>query len=501
MRGSILIVEDQPNFREGLKYYLEQEALGWQVVGEAGTGLEGWEMIERLNPELVFMDINMPVMNGIELARRIHEAHLDTIFVIITGYQDFNYAQSAVRYGALDFLLKPCSNDDINRILRAAFDKLAARRLFKESMRAAKENRLRSVLLCRQADKEQADWLRGCYKDKVLYLFVVKDYFPQVKNYKRKDMYLLQYGITNITDEMMRSMPEEAQGEWHLLQHDQLVIALARGFNAQLWFEKLIRAVSDYFGISLGCSVLGDGEDMDRLIQAYEKIAGKVQPLSEQNEQDSRHMTGKFRNDIMAVIVDGDIESLPAYFTEYYDSLHGMPLVQLRLSGIAHAQALNDVSESLFTNARLLSVQQIMEKISQLNDLNQIREWLSSQSADFLNQLFEWRGIVNGGMNVIQKAVRFIKLHYKEDCSISRTAEHVHMNTSYFSTLFKKETGVTYSHYVNQLRLDQAKVLLRNTNLKMIDIAQAVGINDSAYFSILFKKFFHISPSEFRQQS
>lgn len=124
MKGTLLIVEDQPNFREGLRMFIEQESIGWEVIGEAENGEEGMEKIKALQPDLVLMDIHMPVRNGIELAEWMFSNRIDTMFVIITGFQDFSYARSALRYGALDFLLKPCSDEDISRILLSAYDRL-----------------------------------------------------------------------------------------------------------------------------------------------------------------------------------------------------------------------------------------------------------------------------------------------------------------------------------------------------------------------------------------
>ncbi|WP_167859629.1 response regulator transcription factor [Paenibacillus cymbidii] len=124
MTGTIVIAEDQPNFRTGLCSIIERHMPGWTVAGEADNGEDAWAHIQTFNPEIVLLDIHMPGMSGIEVAERIHVNKLDTIIIIITGYQDFHYAQAALRFGAFDFLLKPCSEEEIMTALRKALDKI-----------------------------------------------------------------------------------------------------------------------------------------------------------------------------------------------------------------------------------------------------------------------------------------------------------------------------------------------------------------------------------------
>src|SRR5690242_19046129 len=112
VKGKVLIVEDQMNFRKGLDKMIEQGDLGWEVVGEASNGQDALELMAELQPDLVLTDIRMPIMDGIEFVGHLRRSHPDLLVVILTGYKNFEYAQAAVRHGALDLLIKPCTEQD-----------------------------------------------------------------------------------------------------------------------------------------------------------------------------------------------------------------------------------------------------------------------------------------------------------------------------------------------------------------------------------------------------
>ena len=121
--GKVLIVEDQPNFRKGLMKMLEGRELGWEVVGEASNGQDALALLDELKPDLVLTDIRMPVMDGIEFVGHLRQSHPDMLVIILTGYKNFEYAQAAVRHGALDILIKPCTEQDVRQVMNKASER------------------------------------------------------------------------------------------------------------------------------------------------------------------------------------------------------------------------------------------------------------------------------------------------------------------------------------------------------------------------------------------
>ncbi|MCM3630211.1 response regulator [Paenibacillus glycanilyticus] len=500
MKGTVLIVEDQPNFREGLKFMISQSR-SWTVIGEAETGEEGWQKTLELKPDLILMDIHMPVMNGIELAERIHAHGLDTLFIIITGFQDFQYAQSAIRYGAMDFLLKPCSDEDISRILGSASKRLQVKR---KNQQTAREHLLRSILLKYQMNQELTSQFLHMFEDSRLWLVTITDYFPEGKPYGADDLYVLQYGIYNIVQEL--ALGEDAAAKLLILKEDQFILSVSSGLDSTCWREHAELAVREYLGIGIESILLGPSSDINKLVSAYSSYNEQlVQPARTPQAADrtSKHQAVEaVKNEIMSLIISGDLHALHDYFEKIGGQAALLQLTDGKILVINHALALNQISEvlGLFPPQNKPS-DSLLQTVDLLPGSAELRSWFKAACQDFETRLDRWKQQANPYVNSIQQAIDYIEEHYLDsELSIKQVAENIHLNPSYLSTLFKKETGETFTGYVTRLKLQKAQVLLRNTDLKISEICQTVGFDDSTYFSSVFKKHFQVSPSEFRQQ-
>lgn len=248
LTGKVIIVEDQPNFRKGLIKMIELNQPEWNVVGEASNGQDALPLLDRFKPDLVLTDINMPIMDGINFISLLRNHYPDLLVIILTGYRSFEHAQAAVKLGVLDFLTKPCSEQDVSHVLHKAFLKLSERN-------------------------------------------------PKV-------------------------------------------------------------------------------EQRSELIERW--------PLSKSN-------------------------------------------------------------------------------------------------------------------NTIDKVLKYIEEHYLHACSLTDVASYVQMNPSYLSVLFKKATGETFINYLNRMRMDKAALLLRNTDMKISEIASATGFDEPNYFTNVFRQRYRMSPKEFRK--
>lgn len=118
--GNVMVVEDQYHFRRGLVRMIEESEQKWNVVGEAGNGQDALKLLNRHKPDLVLTDIRMPVMDGIEFVTHLRRSYPETIVIILTGFKNFEYAQAAVKLGVMDYLLKPCTDEDVRHVLSRA---------------------------------------------------------------------------------------------------------------------------------------------------------------------------------------------------------------------------------------------------------------------------------------------------------------------------------------------------------------------------------------------
>lgn len=125
--GNVMVVEDQFHFRKGLVRMIEQSEHKWNVVGEAGNGKDALQLLDRHKPDLVLTDIRMPVMDGIEFVTHLRNSYPDTLVIILTGFKNFEYAQAAVKLGVMDYLVKPCTEEDVRQVLWKANERFAGR--------------------------------------------------------------------------------------------------------------------------------------------------------------------------------------------------------------------------------------------------------------------------------------------------------------------------------------------------------------------------------------
>lgn len=151
LKGNVVIVEDQPNFRKGLIKMFEEGQIGWNVVGEASNGQDALALVDRVKPDLVLTDIRMPVMDGIEFVGHLRKHYPDLLVIILTGYKNFEYAQAAVRLGALDLLIKPCTEQDVMQVMNKAseryYEKYAQNQHLLAQRKLQQDQELRATLL------------------------------------------------------------------------------------------------------------------------------------------------------------------------------------------------------------------------------------------------------------------------------------------------------------------------------------------------------------------
>ncbi|MEF3304302.1 response regulator [Paenibacillus sp. GYB003] len=276
MIGKLLIVEDQAIFRKGLIKMLETHSLGWTVVGEAENGQEAIEKLEALEPDLILTDIRMPVMDGLGLAEYVHRNRRRISVVILTGYEDFKYAQAAVKFGAIDFLLKPCNEQTLIDVLQKAYVHFREAALAKErrlaDRRATEEHALRSMLLRLPCDEKLVERVRAEYADYRIRTIRVESYIPADKSYRESDIGLLQFALFNIVSELAGS---PAPGSRLVALEYDLFALLTAGEPQAGLDEAIVRAVRSYLGLAVAVSDGGTVGRAEPLALAADAARGR----------------------------------------------------------------------------------------------------------------------------------------------------------------------------------------------------------------------------------
>ncbi|MDQ1914659.1 response regulator [Paenibacillus sp. GD4] len=503
MRGKLLLVEDQIFFRKGLRKMIEDHSLGWEVVGEAENGLEALDLIAQIKPHLVLTDIRMPGMDGIELAESIQRLYPGVDVVILTGYDDFKYAQAAVRFGVIDFLLKPCNDQTLMEVLQKAQERLKSAERQREelaaSQRVKEEAQLRGMLL--RLPVAQADELHSQLLGKRLLLIAVADFYPAHKSYRPEDLSLLQFALFNIIAELLQQ--QSVPGRLIALEFDRYAVVIG-GQNADGMERQLSEAVRQYLGIELSATLtpaISSLHEATRICDAFLKRHASNQatpPTEPVSGAAGGQRVKELQTQLTGCILLGQ-NKLEQKLEALLSPMAGQSTEDAKMEALALAFALHQVAkQQLEITAETSGFANQLEQLQLIATAEAAQLWARREAEKFLSSYEEWRQRNNE--SIVNRALDYLDQHYMESCSLTDTAEMFHVSPAYFSKLFKKVTGDNYSAYLTKLRMQKAVLLLVNTDMKMFEIAAAVGYDDPNYFTNVFRMLHQMSPSDYRKQ-
>lgn len=504
----MLLVEDEPSFRKALAKMITDSGANWFVAGEAENGAEALRLMEELRPELVVTDIRMPLLDGLELLKRGKERYPDMEFIVVTGYQDFQYAQTALRLGAMDLLVKPCSKPEIDAALAKAEamlqEKQARLRKEENERQLLQENALRSMLLrlphARELAAELESRLIGCQP----VLFEVADFFPAEKRYEVRDVPLLQFAVLNILGDMLDQ--HRLQGQLLLVEHASYVLFADDADAAKRYASTACEMLRRLLGLDVKTSFAEPLTELRNLPDSYESLRSSLGlgiamrgegrgPASTAVNLSRQRL---IQSQVSAFVSAGESELLAAYLEQLLQAIPGMSRESWKIEALSISLALQDAARRQLEQKE--ETRTLAERIGALNACTEpsaAARWLRAEMDRFLSAYEAWRRKYSEG--AVASAMRFIEEHYTESLSLQQVASHVHLNASYFSHLFKKETGRSFVNFLIDVRMERAKQLLRNTDLSVTEVAGHVGYDLPNYFAKLFRQSTGLSPKEYRR--
>lgn len=507
MKGKLFIAEDQPNFRKGLLKLAGKRSAEWVVTGEAANGRDALTLMESDIPDLLLTDIRMPHLDGLQLAEEIRSRGWLTKIVIITGFKDFTYAQSAVKFGVLDFLTKPCVETDIlsvlDRIYVQLIEESQSQLLVEGWKRQHEDNELRSAMMGMPFSVGEVEALLRRMGKCELYVLRIPTYFPQEKQYSVQDVPLLQFAFTNIAGEHLnrwfpggyRLFPLNAS-EWGLLVDRQI----CRTENAASWQQILSDSVHHYLRLVLECWGQGICSSMDELREGYKRYCREGDREHVAINESLLNQTALYEKEkeIVTWLMSEDNGRLNRELQEQAARISRLPPQTARIEALLLASAILRLVQVQFPEWQTAFRPIEWDTVYKCVTPEDIAAWLHMYIHDFLESHNNWLASKND--NPVKQAIRFMETSYMGVCGLAEVAAHVHLNPSYFSNLFKKETGESVTGYIQNLRVQKAKLLLKSTDMKIFEISEATGFNDSNYFTHMFNKIAGVSPKEYRRQ-
>lgn len=522
----LLLVEDEDIMREGLTKMVERMDIPGLTVSSASNGEEAWERLENGHFDIVLTDICMPKLDGLELIRRISERAPEIQSIILSGYDEFAYAQQAVHLGCREYLLKPPSFQELQQLLREAAGKISAEREKRLDEQRSKslallsrhslQRELMSGLLRERVPIEAAaarakarDLGFSLDADRYRLLLLGFDELEESKAAMSEQSWgLMKYAAANIA--------QEISGVPVCFYHDGERLAIVMpadeddGEQAALRLCESVRNhVRQYLKLTMSAAV-SSVTDLSLLPNAYLECAqtmkyrfayGKEMLHGYESTQrmQSNPAVATVLNELRRI---GSLGAVPALIAELQECCRSMEAMEMTP---AQLEALSGEWKLLLLSliGRWAENEQLPETFAKHRLIETVdrEEGAYKMMAPVIRLLQEIenlgnrRRIENRG---IEQAKQYIDEHYSEPMTLQKLSDLSYMNPAYFSVLFKKQIGKSMTQYLTEKRLEKARELLRLPDRKTYQIAEEVGFENAAYFSTLFKKYTGFTPQEYR---
>lgn len=530
----IIIVDDDVEVREGMKEIIEWNLHGFELIGDYSNGSEALEAISDNKPDLVLSDICMPFMDGIELTRQIGLNYPYIKVIILTGYDDFDYAQQALRLKAYDFIVKPITAHEIHHLLDRVRIDMDEETKNREDLSQLKKQLQQSLPLLKERFLEQLinrTLPHEEIQDKFHYFrlpFISPPYLviaidiDGVDESRRSrwenDPELLRYAAFNIVEEVLggasaiifRTREERIvaifSGEAEEALHEAVVgLSEAICFSVEKYLKFTVTV-----GIGTPCRTLRDLPlSYKGAVSAldYRFLLGNNQVISisdmESSVSSAQQLDIEWSRKFTTFIKTGTLRDAEHLIGVLLDNMRasylpvGACYLQIQTIIIAMVNTMHELvgnNITSFHGHRLL-----LRNINDFHTLDEIGKWLMEICSEAISFISEQRNDLTNMQ--VQSVIEFIEQNYAdEELSLQDICRHVHMSKSYLSSVFKQHTDHTIMEYVTRTRVEKAKELLQHTMLKSYEIANKVGYSDPQYFSVLFKKNTGTTPTEFRER-
>ncbi|MGN1368360.1 MAG: response regulator [Aristaeellaceae bacterium] len=496
---TLLIADDETIIREGLKQLLDWNALGFSLCGEASTGKQTYHQMMALRPDVVLLDIRMPEMTGLEVIRLARENGFSGKVIILSGYSDFKLAQQAIRYGVSNYLTKPIDEEELSAQLDSIREELDSASMAQASAKAYLSKAREGALLdlfsgqsslsartfeelelsgsvyqvavcakdeCAHAGKlcellhlspEDMDCL--CVSTETVMLLRGSDAVRKLEDYARRGQYppdapFVAYGGRVHTPAAIR------------FSYEQACSLLKRRFfcppqQKMIGYEELPRL--ERMEKINGAELLQDHAD---------RLLSYIQTFNRSMIADTLASLEEKLRDSNSSIADAQLLLTDLFLLIKDKLIHLYPGVSLPLR----------------------SNSEIIRQIGKMHRLTDIICFFSEQFERIMDALGS-----SSRSSVLDDVLRYIRRNFRSNLTLETIAPLFGYNSSYLGKLLSKHVGESFNAYLDRLRIEEAKRLLTETDMKVYAIAERLGYSNVDYFHVKFKKYLCQSPAEYRK--
>lgn len=526
MKLKALLVDDEINILKNLQVVVPWQDLDIELIGTARDGQQALELARKQRPQLILCDIRMPIMDGIAFLEALREFDTEAEVIMLTGYQDFSYVRSVMRYEVKDYILKPIDYDELANTIDRLASKIRERSAENESMQQEWTRvfhlAYEKVLYDRLIDLEDVS-TRPFFKLHemenaniafAMLLVDVADYSKKERTWNEKERKLWNFAIHNILQDNLisfgvpHSVLQVRSGEWCVLI-ERVPPELFDREQSLVWAQKLQLAVQSYLKLTIRVALHPSEVVLEQLARTYKSLqrALNLSPIINEGiivsekirvSADASEQLWDRIEEMVTGLKRCDRRRTEAALKALNDSFRVLPETSFeRVAPIVHYLCIH-----LLREMRSMAVMTREEELtvwSQIDQHHGIRETMA-----VINQLVDQSiesVMKKKTSDVLMLSARdYIDRNLSMELSIDVLADYLGISGSYFSLLFKQHFGETFVEYVTKQRMEMAKSLLALSDKSVTQVGQMVGYMERRYFTRVFSKYTGMLPSEFRER-
>ena len=487
----IMLADDEGIVIDSLRFILSKEFGDTCVIESAKTGRSVIELAEHFGPDIAIMDIQMPGINGIEAMREIRETNTNTIFIVMSAYDKFDYAKEAIGLGVLEYLNKPVDRTEIVAVVKRAMHLIDKER----------EKRSKDLMI-----REKMETVVPIIENGLVYNILFQEFFEDdIENFKNLLGLSMDYGC------MMALVFGEDQEGNHMTN------AVGTSVRVQNHVREVREVVKSYFPGIVGAVMANKiavfipweepKQEYNERIEMIEKARVMVRKLRKHLDVAFRAGFGSVRplSEAMESYNDalekGDLNGSVAAANQFFDwMLENYPNCEMDiklkvLEFVLWAEHVTYENSGKVYHFR--SRQDYLPSLLAITQYEDLRKWYIDKITQACRTVMTRKE--EQSSSIIDRAKDYIAGHYSKDISLDDVSREVDISPYYFSKVFKEATGENFIEYLTNVRISKAKEMLQAGDSSMKEICSAVGYSDPNYFSRTFKKNVGVTPTEFKE--
>lgn len=532
----VLIIDDESIIRKGIKNIINWKNLECEVCADACDGIEGLELIKLHRPDIIITDIRMPGLDGLSMIKQVKMLVPNAKIIILTGFRDFDYVHEAIKCGAFDFLLKPTKIEELTGVLTKAVKEFndqklkflevdKFKRLYEQSIPVLREKFLYDIIYGIITNEDEIDEKMKLFNIKIsnFVLVIMENDFDEKSTSSQYDKHLCQFGIVNSFEEVFAEKYEVIS---IMLNTSRVGFIIQKSDKTPIDIHEvsekcgeLQEVINNGFGFTVTIAVSSNGTNAMELTDKLKECLGSLEyksyignnsiiqysDLNSFFRYDDYSALENYQKQLLERIKAGNNElvKITTQNISKYVNTNKINISYLKNFYYSTLSSINNIRISVLAidadkkheeGKDIASLLKLIDKCDSVDELNSLLEEVSVRIASRVNS-FNNKSL----KLILRKAIDYIHEHYNEQVTLNEVAENIYVSTFYISRMFKKELGISFVDYLNDVRIEKAKELLKDVKYKTYEVAELVGIPDPHYFSKIFKKYAGMTPSEYKE--